>query len=768
MDQPIPEQDTNHARKDDMADSGCEITDRLYRWCHCEDSVSSILAANADLTPAQAWDKLFESDKKDITNSENARKATAEPATDEKLRRTRECGKWGPGQPSELFTRMYHDALCTLEDDPKRGVVSPCLMGSSGTVPLTIISVLPDIVRHMSNLIVRAEKEVFLATNFWQNGVATRYITNAMRELSRRAEARGTRIVMKIIYDRGNPKQLIDPHHSVPESGYTGNAVNLPPAKDIPMIDLQVINYHQPLVGTFHAKYMVVDRKIGVVQSDNIQDNDNLEMMVHIEGPIVDSLYDVAMISWHKKLDPPMPCLHTPAAMATEPTSFGDNHANLFSPTGAIKGHSAVVDPAKMPSRNPYGVEALSVDNSRADAAKDGTASHSLRDTTTDPHETVQRSPSLEQNSTVTSDVPLGAQNTHDVPAVQPSFQASKTWPDHTSDDPHYDTDIAGEVLRVQATISSKPNESRMQAVSRHLNHTVGKGVQANAPDCDPVDEMTPYIPHAGHEPFPIALVNRAPYGRPKHKADTNPQNAAWLSALRNARRNVFIQTPTLNAQPLIPAIMEACERGLDVYCYVCLGYNDAGEMLPLQGGHNEKVVNQLYTKLSPAGKQHLKWYWYVAKDQSRPIPALQKKRSCHIKLMIVDEELGIIGNGNQDTQSWYHSQEINLSKDPLLVILFSPHGQCLSISPDVPEKCFLMIVLYIVLDSPAICRAWIDGLRRNQNTGMYGAVDPKDGIWRDEQGQGIQGTTGVSSGTFPWLKGVAGAVDRLRGTGGF
>lgn len=146
----------------------------------------------------------------------------------------------------------------------------------------------------MSNLIVRAEKEVFLATNFWQNSVASRFITNAIRELSRRAQARGTRVIMKIIYDRGNPKQVFDPHHSVPESEYTGGAVNLPPAKDIPYVHLQVVNFHQPVLGTFHAKYMIVDRKIGILQSDNIQDNDNLEMMVQVEGPIVDSLYDVA------------------------------------------------------------------------------------------------------------------------------------------------------------------------------------------------------------------------------------------------------------------------------------------------------------------------------------------------------------------------------------------------------------------------------------------------------------------------------------------
>ena len=62
----------------------------------------------------------------------------------------------------------------------------------------------------------------------------------------------------------------------------------------------------------------------------------------------------------------------------------------------------------------------------------------------------------------------------------------------------------------------------------------------------------------------------------PNHNCVHVPQNEAWLSALRNAEKNVFIQTPNLNAEPLIPAIISAVKRGIDVYYYVCLGYNDA------------------------------------------------------------------------------------------------------------------------------------------------------------------------------------------------
>lgn len=89
------------------------------------------------------------------------------------------------------------------------GMTSPSLLGSAGVVPLTIIAPLPDICRHMSNCIARAEKEVFLATNFWKFSDASTLITNSLKELSRRAGNRGQRIVVKIMYDRGNVKQVM-------------------------------------------------------------------------------------------------------------------------------------------------------------------------------------------------------------------------------------------------------------------------------------------------------------------------------------------------------------------------------------------------------------------------------------------------------------------------------------------------------------------------------------------------------------------------------
>jgi phosphatidylserine/phosphatidylglycerophosphate/cardiolipin synthase-like enzyme len=428
----------------------------------------------------------------------------------------------------------------------------------------------------MSNLIVRAEREVYLATNYWQNSIASKFLTDAMKELSRRAGMKGTKIVMKIIYDRGSPRQVVEPHFLVTEKTYTGTAVGLPHPHEIPHIDLEVVNYHQPMLGTFHAKYMVVDRKIAVLQSNNIQDNDNVEMMVHLEGPIVDSLYDMALISWRLRLAPPLPSHDTPAAQrgVTGSSQQASIERSVTFGNGNTR-EARVVDSSTLvhadDTKQEHGpTKLLSTDSATNDEGV--TAQHTIGDG-------VDGTSRERTRATPRTTGVIGEEITRylGVSQQQIANPTARAQPlaEHTTDDPHWDDDIAAEVARVQASVSGATPEATMEAIARHLNHTTNRGFEGSAPPHPPGEEMTPYILHGAHEVFPMALVNRPPYGPPNNKSVSNPQNAVWLSALRNAQRNVFIQTPTLNAEPLVPAIVEACERGIEVFCYVCLGYND-------------------------------------------------------------------------------------------------------------------------------------------------------------------------------------------------
>lgn len=131
----------------------------------------------------------------------------------------------------------------------------------------------------------------------------------------------------------------------------------------------------------------------------------------------------------------------------------------------------------------------------------------------------------------------------------------------------------------------------------------------------------------------------------PNHGSIDTPQNGAWLSAINHAQKSIFIQTPNMNAEPLLEPLLNAVRRGIIVTCYLCLGYNDAGELLPFQNGTNEMIANRLYNSLeSKTEKERLRVFYYVGKDQTKPIHNSFKKRSCHIKLMIVDEQIAIQG----------------------------------------------------------------------------------------------------------------------------
>ena len=80
----------------------------------------------------------------------------------------------------------------------------------------------------------------------------------------------------------------------------------------------------------------------------------------------------------------------------------------------------------------------------------------------------------------------------------------------------------------------------------------------------------------------------------PGHLSLEMPQNVAWLSAIVFAQDTIFIQTPDLNAESLLHPLLAAVKRGVTVTLVLCLGYNDLGEMLPFQGGHNETVIMEM------------------------------------------------------------------------------------------------------------------------------------------------------------------------------
>ena len=53
------------------------------------------------------------------------------------------------------------------------------------------------------------------------------------------------------------------------------------------------------------------------------------------------------------------------------------------------------------------------------------------------------------------------------------------------------------------------------------------------------------------------------------------PQNVAWLAAFRYAKKDIYVQSPDLNAAPVVQAVIDTVNRGVLVTLCLCWGYND-------------------------------------------------------------------------------------------------------------------------------------------------------------------------------------------------
>ncbi|WWC69916.1 uncharacterized protein I206_103860 [Kwoniella pini CBS 10737] len=843
----------------------------------------------------------------------------------------------------DLFWKMYMSLLPTLERDPLSGLVPPDLLGSTTTMPLTIISLIPDIMQHYRDVIVRAEKEVFLATNYWQPSNSVNTISGALRDLSARTLKAGKeRVIVKIMYDRGSWEQLWNAHAPVDPKEWA--PLDLPTKEEVQGLDMEVINFHRVLLGTFHAKFLIVDRKVALINSNNIQDRPNLEMMTHLEGPVVDSFYEVALHSWWNKLEPPLPCMSTPYQPPLDSTGrqhyLFQDHNPYFDDIEILKAAKAARILLRRQTRDideekanhdlnaPGATERLReavrrvIDEQKQSfnewkpgeelEARAHTAMKELREfrekwglgsTSRAPSRGPSRGPSRrasqdvgllraaqrndEEKATITStaygseapsspavtnDIPLKSK-TYPLPTEPPmdarwefshtqpseydsatthretSIPATPMWKaqksletsrpnsikekkhvgfaplttdldgsgtflsagdkqtriltnspieptkglpkindeaplvaspttsvvhlpheklDSTSTNSHNNglsiAPLGAEILpatrnsrgedlptgthseevgdlyettkkHVELSLPDKPRETtvgsdgelqpegtgskRMFALSKKFNAGALSDAWATVEDSDELDDFKPHVIHTPHSPFPIAMTCRKPHGFPGHHDIRNPQNAAWLAGFRYAKKNVFVQTPTLNARPIVRAVKQACRRGVNVVLLLDLGFNDKGESIPFQGGTNEEVVDRLYKILRKDKKEDfLKVYWYTGKDQVRPLNAVKKQRNCHIKFASYDNQVAIFGNGNQDSQSWFHSQEIN-----------------------------------VMIDSKIIVKEMTETLISNQNTLKFGLVD-SDGTWRDEKGHTLEHYGATAKGTFRGLSG--------------
>jgi phosphatidylserine/phosphatidylglycerophosphate/cardiolipin synthase-like enzyme len=181
--------------------------------------------------------------------------------------------------------------------------------------------------QHYYHCIIHAQKEVLLATNYWEKGHSVNIIGKALRDLNKRAQDENRFIIFKLMIDHPTKENILHYHSILPPEKWSH--YDIPAPEEIPHISLQINNFHRLIMGTFHSKFLIIDRSIALLNSNNIQDRPNLEMMSHFEGDIVNSFYDTFLISWRVQFQPNLVCLNDEISYNENNFQFGINYSKI-------------------------------------------------------------------------------------------------------------------------------------------------------------------------------------------------------------------------------------------------------------------------------------------------------------------------------------------------------------------------------------------------------------------------------------------------------
>ncbi|KAF8458132.1 hypothetical protein BGX38DRAFT_1155982 [Terfezia claveryi] len=178
--------------------------------------------------------------------------------------------------------------------------------------------------------------------------------------------------------------------------------------------------------------------------------------------------------------------------------------------------------------------------------------------------------------------------------------------------------------------------------------------------------------------------------------APLTPQNIFMAALVRQARRSIFIQTPNLTCPDLLEVLYERLTRNgesIDIEIITCTkmmfleqvvttGFggpskSDGMERKLRWGATTESCVNELLRRVNDSISENstLSIYYY------NPLPVIsassasdgdvestftaqeemEMAQQSHVKAMIVDKEVTIIGSANGDRASWFTSGEVNV-----------------------------------------------------------------------------------------------------------
>lgn len=187
----------------------------------------------------------------------------------------------------------------------------------------------------------------------------------------------------------------------------------------------------------------------------------------------------------------------------------------------------------------------------------------------------------------------------------------------------------------------------------------------------------TLFIPQPHHRnprfPRPLSFVLPSP---PKNKDPMQtPQNAFLLLAIARAEKSIYLQTPNLTSQPLIDALATAVRRGVVVELVTCRKMMLLEQIVTTAGtGITECCVKRLIKRVvanglpdgergaGGGGGRGLWVYYYTGAARTETGHLMDKAVKSHVKTIVIDGNITVLGSANGDRASWYTSQEVNVA----------------------------------------------------------------------------------------------------------
>ncbi|KAF2477126.1 phospholipase D/nuclease [Lindgomyces ingoldianus] len=163
--------------------------------------------------------------------------------------------------------------------------------------------------------------------------------------------------------------------------------------------------------------------------------------------------------------------------------------------------------------------------------------------------------------------------------------------------------------------------------------------------------------------------------------APPTPLNVFVLTLLSKAEKSIQIQTPNLTSPPILSAILKALSRGIDIRILTSEKLMVL-EQLVTAGTTTKRCIRKLvkrYNNLSrttssclasdeeaaiglpPLGRLHISYFTPLGGPKKRGQENGEPQQS-HLKMMIVDDEVLVLGSGNLDRASWFTSQELGVA----------------------------------------------------------------------------------------------------------